>query len=158
MRFHKTTEFNGSLDEVRAKLLDPSVREEVTLEAGSHGATVSVEEQTSGTRVVINSRQPTSGFPPAAVKFIGSELAITQEEVWTAANGGTMTITIAGQPGKVSGRISLSERNGATVHVVEADITVRIVLVGPKVEKVIGEIVGNVLTIQADVVNRHLGG
>lgn len=158
MKFHKSTELNGSPDEVRELLWDSSVREEVALEAGSHSATVSVDEQTSGTTVVINSRQPTSGFPAAAIKFIGSELAITQEERWTSPDGGGLTVSIAGQPGKVSGRISLSERNGVTVHTVEADITVRIFLVGPKVEKVIGEILGNVLTLQAKVVNRHLAG
>lgn len=156
MKFQMATEFNGSVDQVRPLLLDPDVREEVALEAGSERASVVVDDQGAGTTVVIDTRQSTKGLPSAAIKFIGTELAINQAEHWTSHDAGTLTVTIAGQPAKVSGRIGLRERQGVTVHTVEADINVRIFLVGPKVEKIISEILGNVLTLQAAVVNRHL--
>lgn len=157
MKFHKTTTLNGSLDEVRSLLLDPQFREEVALAAGSKTATVSVDEKGSGAAVVaIDSRQPTSNLPAAAVKYLGPELAIRQEERWSSGGSGTLSVSIPGQPGNVEGRITLRESNGATVHTVEADITVRIFLVGGKVEKVIGNIVDHVLTTQATVGNRRL--
>lgn len=157
MRFHKAIEFTGSFDRVRELLLDPDFREEVAREAGAEEVVVSVDAQSSGSAVaMIDTRQPTTGMPALATKFLGGELAVHQEERWATPESGTMLVTIPGQPGRVEGTVTLEDRNGVVVQTVDADITVKIPLVGGKVEKLIGSVVGHVLKIQEQTANERL--
>lgn len=157
MRFHKSIELTGPFDQARALLLDPGFREEVAREAGAEDVVVSVDEQASGSAVAtIDTRQPTTGMPALATRFLGGELAVHQEERWVTPASGTMLVTIPGQPGRVEGTVTLEDRAGVVVQTVDAEITVKIPLVGGKVERLIGSVVGHVLKIQEQTANERL--
>lgn len=150
MRFTKSFELPGTIEQVRAVLDDADFREEVAREAGATTVEASVEENDDGSLMaVVDTRQPTTGMPALATKFLGDELAIHQEEQWDSLDSASLLVSIPGQPGKVTGSVSLVESGGVTVQTVEADIKVSIPLVGGKIEKLIGSVLGHVLKIQA---------
>ena len=150
MRFEKSFELPGGVEDVRRVLDDPEFREEVAREAGATQVDVTVESHDDGSvMAVVDTRQPTTGMPSLATKFLGSELAIHQEEEWHSPAGATLVVTIPGQPGKVTGTVSLTESGGVTVQRVEADVKVSIPFVGGKIETLIGSVLGHVLKIQA---------
>lgn len=157
MRFTKSIELPGPIVEVREMLLDADFREEVARRAGAVEVEVTVDRDGERTVARIETRQPTTGMPAIATKFLGDQLAVRQEERWHSPDGGDLEITIPGQPGRVDGTVRLAERAGVTVQTVEADIAVRIPLIGGKVEKLIGSVVGQVLQLQAQVGAERLG-
>ena len=156
MRFHKEIELHGGLDEVRELLLDPGFREQVAREAGAVEVAVQVTRDGDTAHAVIDTEQPTTGMPSLATRFLGGRLAIHQEEDWSSPTGGSLEVTIPGQPGRITGTVALTERDGLTVQTVDADVSVRIPLVGGKVEKLIGSVLGHVLKLQAQVGNERL--
>ena len=89
---------------------------------------------------------------------IGKQLTINQVEKWTSTEGGTLEVTIPGAPGHIKGTINLTEQDGITVQTVTADIKVRVPLVGKQFEKLIGQILGNILKLQGRVANETLSG
>ena len=157
MRFRKEIELPGSLEEARAVLDDPDFRDEVARAAGADEVDVLVEEYDDGSVVsTVDTVQSTSQMPGLAQKFLGSELRIHQVENWETLDSASLLVEIPGQPGQVIGTITLIEGD-VTVQRVEADITARIPLLGGKVEKLIGQILGHVLKIQAATAADHLG-
>ena len=97
-----------------------------------------------------------SELPAAARKIIGKQLTINQVETWTSPVGGTLEVTIPGAPGHIKGTVALAEREGLTVQTVTADIKVRVPLIGKQFEKLIGQILGNILKLQGRIANEDL--
>jgi len=150
MRFTKAIEMPGGLDAVRDVLLDRAFREEVAREAGASEVRVDVDRAEDGSATAtIDTAQPTTGMPSLATKFLGGELRIHQEEHWASPTRGTLLVEIPGQPGRVKGSVTLEESGGVTVQTVDAEIKVSIPLLGGKIEKLIGSVLGHVLKIQA---------
>ena len=158
MKLHESVELPGPLERVHELLLEPSFREEVARRSGAQEVTVSVDREAGASVVTVDSRQSTSGMPAMATRFLGDQLAIHQVERWTSEESGTITVTIPGQPGQVEGTLRLAERGGVTAQTVQAEVTVKIPLVGGKVEKLIASVVGHVLALQAEVGAERLGG
>ena len=150
MRVTKTIELPGTLEVARAILHDPDFREQVAREAGASEVSVDVSTAADGTAVAtVDTAQPTTGMPSLATKFLGRELRIHQEERWASATDGTLVVEIPGQPGRVDGTVTLAESGGVTTQTVDAQIKVSIPLLGGKIEKLIGSVLGHVLKIQA---------
>ena len=159
MKLRSSIAFHGSPDQVLGLLAEEGFREQVARSAGAETAEAQVRvAEDGGSVTVIESRQPTSGMPALATKFLGEHLAVRQEEHWTPDGRGTLSVTFPGQPGQVSGVLALSEDGGRTVQSLEADIAVRIPLVGGKVEALIGQMLEYVLGVQEQVGNRRLAG
>ncbi|HEY3014257.1 MAG TPA: DUF2505 domain-containing protein [Nocardioides sp.] len=151
LKFTKEIRFPGSAEVVAAMLSDKAFRERVAQEAGAASYSVLVEETADGVRSVIDTSQPTDGLPGVAAKFLGSTFDIHQEEVWSSATSGRLTVSIPGKPGTVNGTVSLTEQGEETVQTVDAVIKVGIPLVGGKVETIIGSALGRVLKVQQRV-------
>lgn len=159
MRFHKAVEFPGSLEQVRELLDDPDFRDDVARAAGAGDVDVTVEEYDDGSVVVTtDSSQSTAQMPSIASKYLGGTLQIHQEEEWASPVSGTLTVTIPGQPGNVTGTLALQERGDATVQTVDAEIKVAIPLLGGRIEKLIGQLLGNALKLQARLAAERLDG
>lgn len=158
MRFTKSITFDALPEVVAEMLADPAFRERVASMAGATAYDVSVIETDSGVHAVLESRQPSVGLPGFARRFVGDELVIHQEEHWHTATDGTMSVAIPGKPGKVTGAIALAGAGVSTVQTVTADISVGLPLVGGRIERMIGQILGNVLKLQARVGNAWLAG
>lgn len=157
MRFQETIEFQGSLAQVRDLLADTSFREEVARKAGASQASATMSAHEDGHTITIDSRQPTSQWPSIVAKFLGDNVAIRQEERWNSA-AGELSVTIPGQPVNVVGTLGLVERDGHTVQTVDADVSVKVPFVGGKIEGLVVDVLGHVLTLQARVGNERLQG
>ncbi|HNA98016.1 MAG TPA: DUF2505 domain-containing protein [Marmoricola sp.] len=159
MDFQKSIEFHGPLDEVFTLFCDQGFREQVASEAGAESWEIDLKPgPNGGTTATMITRRNADELPAAARRIIGKQLTINQVEKWTSTEGGTLEVTIPGAPGHIKGTINLTEQDGITVQTVTADIKVRVPLVGKQFEKLIGQILGNILKLQGRVANETLSG
>jgi hypothetical protein len=148
VRFRKEIHFPGTVEQVRALLVDPDFRNAVAAEAGSTGADTMVEETSHGTLLRTESRAPSEEFPAFARPFLGDELVIRQEEHWVGPDRAELAVTVPGKPGSMKGTLTLSPTAGGTVQTTEAEIKVAIPLLGGKLETLLGRILGHLLKLQ----------
>ncbi|MBD3944407.1 DUF2505 domain-containing protein [Nocardioides ganghwensis] len=87
-------------------------------------------------------------IPAFARKFVGDEIVIVQTETWTSAHGADVELAIPGKPGDAVGTLVLVEAGGTTTETVELAVSVRIPLVGGKIESMIAEMVGHALDVE----------
>jgi hypothetical protein len=157
MKFLKEIEFNGPLEEVFTLFCDSGFREQVASEAGAESWEIDLaSDDRGGTIAQMITRRSASELPGPARKIIGNQLTINQVERWTSSAGGSLEVTIPGAPGHIKGTISLVENGGTTIQTVDADIKVRVPLVGKQFEKLIGQILGNILKLQGRIANETL--
>ena len=159
MKFHKEIRFEAPVADVYAMLGDRAFREKVAAAAGASSYDVSVSPNgPDGFASVVETRQSSTDLPGVARKFLGDEYTIRQEETWAEPDEGALDVTIPGTPGMIGGVIALAADGTATVQSVDADIKVKIPLIGGKVEKLIGQVLGNLLKLQGRVGNDWLAG
>ena len=91
---------------------------------------------------VVTIEQVRSGddIPSFARKFVGDEILIVQTENWTSPTSADVRLTIPGKPGEAVGTLELVESGGTTTETVDLDISVKIPLVGGKIEQLIAGI------------------
>ena len=89
--------------------------------------------------LVCRTEQDTSGLPAVARKFVGATTTSVVTERWESADRGTLTIEAPGQPITSTGSVALVPDGEGTRHVVEVQVTVRIPLVGGKLEALVLE-------------------
>ena len=126
----KKLTYDASAEAVTAMLDDRAFREEV-LER-QHVARGSVDIQ--GDEVTIEQVRPADGLPSFVQKFVGNEIVIVQKETWTSPTSADVTLSIPGKPGEAVGTLTLTEAGGTTTEVIDLDLSVRIPLVGGKIE------------------------
>lgn len=132
-------------EQVRAMLADPAFRERVAHAQHVVGVEVQVDPADAATSpaapftVVCRTEQDTSGLPAVARKFVGATTTSVVTERWESAERGTLTIEAPGQPISSTGTVALVPEGAGTRHVVEAEVTVRIPLVGGKLEALVLE-------------------
>ena len=146
-KLSKKLTYDASADAVAAMLDDPAFREAVLerqlVERGSvdiDGDVARIEQVRSG-----------DDIPSFARKFVGEEIVIVQTETWTSAHGADVEIAIPGKPGEAVGTIALVESGDTTTETVELDVSVRIPLVGGKIETMIADMVGRALDVEHQV-------
>lgn len=138
--------YPAPLDRVAAMLADPAFREDVCRRQRATSYDVSV----TGTpgdpmRVRVEMEQPTDQVPSFARKIVGGSTTIVQTESWESVDRAELHVTIPGKPGEMAGSSVLEESGGTTTQTVTLDITVRIPLVGGKVEDLIAKLLGSAL-------------
>ncbi len=147
---HELT-YDAPVSDVATMLADPAFRDAVCVnqKATKHDVTVEGTQPVDGAgdpmKVKIDMWQPTSGIPGFAKKFVGAETNIVQTESWSSATHGDIHLTIPGKPGEMAGTAVLVEKDGKTVETVTLDITVRIPLVGGKIEDLIKKLLASAL-------------
>lgn len=134
MLFRHELAYDATPDEVFEMLADPTFRERVSeaLDVVSHDVTI--ERRGEGFTLVNDQVQRTAGMPALAKKFTGDTTRAIQREEWPDRSGGTLLIETPGKPSEISGSISLSPSGSGTLEVVELEITVRVPLIGHKLE------------------------
>lgn len=157
MRINHELHYDASPEEVRAMLADPTFRERVCQAQGS-AATVTVDEQGAGMRVVVDQKRPSAGIPAFALKFVGDTIHIVQTEEWSSATDADLDVAIPGKPGHLKGSITLRPDGDGTVETVTGDLKVNIPLVGSKLEKLIADLLGDALTEEQRVGKAWLAG
>jgi hypothetical protein len=135
--------YDASIEQVAAMLGDPAFREEVCRSQGVTKVEVDItaDGDPGGPKQVrIDQWQPTQGVPGFAKKIVGDETNIVQEETWTSATHGDITVTIPGKPGDMKGTAVLVEDGAGTVETVELTVKVKIPVVGGKLEGLIADL------------------
>jgi hypothetical protein len=159
MKFHKEFRFEAPLADVYAMLADPAFREKVAAEAGAVSYEVTVTpDLADGFASVVETQQSSRDLPGIARKFLGDEYTIRQEETWAHPDEGALDVTIPGASGVIGGVVSLAADGEATVQTYDLDIDVHMPLLGRKVEKLVGQVLGNLLKLQGRVGNDWLVG
>lgn len=164
MRFLRTLTYDASADDVHAMLTDPAFREKVCATGGALRHQVSVTGTGSDTQVVVEQAQPADGIPSFAKKFVGEEIQIVQKEVWSGPTGASFDVNIPGKPGQLLGALTLAQSGSesgsgsTTTESIEGDLKVNIPLVGGKLEKLIGELLGDALKHEERVGRAWLRG
>ena len=134
----KKLTYDAPAGAVTAMLDDPAFREAV-LER-QHVARGSVD--IDGDVVRIEQVRSAGDIPSFARKFVGDEIAIVQTETWTSPTSADVALAIPGKPGEAVGSLSLAESGGTTTESVYLEVSVRIPLVGGKIEAMIADLVG----------------
>ncbi|MFC7504285.1 DUF2505 domain-containing protein [Nocardioides sp. CPCC 206347] len=144
-RLLHTMVYDAPADAVAAMLSDASFREEVCTNQRATAFNVKVDGDVTSKDVRIEMTQPTDRVPSFAKKIVGAETTILQTEKWSSPTHGDVHITIPGKPGEMRGTATLVEVDGVTTETVDLQVTVKIPLVGGKVEELIAKLIGSAL-------------
>ena len=146
-KLSKQLTYDASADAVAAMLDDPAFREAVLERQRVKRGSVDIDGD------VARIEQVRSGddIPSFARKFVGDEIVIVQTETWTSAHGADVELAIPGKPGEAVGTLALVESGDTTTETVELDVSVRIPLVGGKIEAMIADMVGHALDVEHQV-------
>lgn len=145
-RLRKTLTYDAPADAVSAMLLDPAFREAVLERQHVVRGTASIE----GDVVTVEHARSSEGIPSVARSFVGDEIVIVQTERWSPGRA-DVTIAIPGKPGEVAGSVTLTEAGGQTTETIDLEVTVRVPLVGGKIEAMIADILGHGLDREHEV-------
>lgn len=126
--------------EVFAMRADPAFREAVCQALDTVSQDVTVEETDAGLTVRVDMLQHTHGVPSFARKIVGETTRVVQTERWATDSAADLEVQIPGKPGHIRGRLTLSAEGTASVYTFEGEATIRIPLVGGKLEGLIEEL------------------
>lgn len=143
----KQLTYDAPADAVAAMLDDVAFREAVLERQRVVRGSVDID----GDVARIEQVRSADDIPAFARKFVGDEIVIVQTETWTSAHGADLELAIPGKPGEAVGTLVLVEAGGTTTETVELAVSVRIPLVGGKVEAMIAEMVGHALDAEHQV-------
>lgn len=124
--------YDAPIDTVMEMLLDPAFREAVC--DAQHATSRKVESAPPVMHVEYT--QQVRGIPSFAAGIVGDTINVVQDEQWSGHDA-KVTIQIPGKPGGVAGTFTVAERDGRTVQSARLDVTVKMPLVGGKLESVI---------------------
>ena len=140
-RVVKELTYHASLEEVAAMLTDRAFRERVLERLHVVRGSVTVDDGV----VTIEQVQSSSGLPSFATRLVGDEIRIIQVESWRTAEHADIEVSIPGKPGEMAGTATLVESGGRTTERVDLDVTVRLPLVGGKIEGLVADMLGKAL-------------
>jgi len=158
MKVAHTARYGASPDAVRAMLLDLGFRAQVCAAQGALHHEVVITGDPGSVEVVVTRTQSMEGAPAAAVKLTGGTVRLVQRETWGALDA-ALALDIPGKPARLSGSIALVPTvPGGCDQVVTGEVTVRIPLVGGKLERLITDVLVAGLEREAEVGAGWLAG
>lgn len=143
----KKLTYEASAEAVAAMLDDVAFREEVLARQKVLRGSATVD----GDLVTIEQVRSSDGLPGFAQKLVGDEITIVQKETWTSPTSCDVELAIPGKPGEASGTMRLVESGGTTTEEIDLDLSVRIPLVGGKIEGLIAGLFKEALDIEQAV-------
>jgi hypothetical protein len=146
-KLSKKLTYDASADAVAAMLDDPAFREAVLERQRVKRGSVAID----GDVARIEQVRSADDIPSFAKKFVGDEIVIVQTETWTSAHGADVELAIPGKPGEAVGTLALVESGDTTTETVELDVSVKIPLVGGKIEAMIADMIGHALDVEHQV-------
>ena len=149
-RVVKELTYDAPLEDVAAMLTDPAFRERVLERMQVLRGSATVESGSDGNVVTIDQVQSASGLPSFATKLVGDEIRIHQVEAWRTPEHADVEVTIPGKPGEMAGTATLTEAAGRTTELVDLEVTVRLPLVGGKIEKAAAPPIDDAIRIEAE--------
>ncbi len=132
---------------VTAMLDDPAFREAVLERQKVVRGSVDID----GDVVTIEQVRSAHDIPSFARKFVGDEIVIVQKETWTSPTSADVELAIPGKPGEAAGSLTLTEAGGTTTESLDLELSVRIPLVGGKIEAMIAGLFRDALDREHEV-------
>src|SRR4051794_37537227 len=136
---HELT-YDAPPDDVRTMLADPDFRARVCEAMDVTGQDVSIDPTGArphdDMRVRIDMQQRTQGLPGFARRIVGDRTRVIQSEHWRGHEA-DLQVEIPGRPGDIRGHISLSPTGVGTTESFEGRATIRVPLVGGRLEGLI---------------------
>jgi hypothetical protein len=132
-----TFQYDRPVDEVLSLVLDPAFITERSTAAGETDIRATVRRDGDRT-VVVNQRNVRRELPSFAAKLFSPVNEVTQTETWNIGGEvktGTLQISVKGAPITIGGSFDLRPQGTGSTYRVTYDITVRIPLIGGKLEK-----------------------
>ena len=161
MKLSETLTIPASTAAAAAMYADPSYAEVRRATLGASSASSTVEGETSGPFVVRTElAMTTERVPDVARRFVGGTVTVREEQSWSApaADGsrtGTMNLVVAGTPATFTADLSLSPQGEDASRVqIDGDLTVKVPLLGGKLEKTAVPYVSKVLRAEARAARR----
>ena len=143
-KLRKQLTYDATAEAVAGMLDDPGFREAVLARQRVVRGSVSID----GDHVTIEQVRSSDDIPSFAQKFVGDEILIVQKETWTSPTSADVHLLIPGKPGEAIGTLVLTESGATTTETVDLDLTVRIPLVGGKIESLIAGLFSDALAIE----------
>lgn len=139
-------DFHASPDAVSALFAEESFARARSDASGADRADAIVDgTPATGFSVSIRQSMPAASIPAEFRTFVGSALDVRYTEVWDPATAdartGTFAVEIVGTPGHASGALRLDPDGDVTRFTVDGDVSVRVPLVGPMIERAIASAV-----------------
>lgn len=109
--------------------------------------------------IVTQQAIPASVLPSMAQSMFPGDPVTERTETWRPEGDGyvaELVITVKGAPAKLTGTIAVTADGAGSAYVVEAAATVPIPMFGPKLEGVIVEQLGTILTAEAEYTRSRL--
>lgn len=149
-RYQHTMTWDAPAAAVYAMITDPAFQEQRSQAGNPIRAESAVAPTGSGATVSVFRQM--SIDPPGFIKnFVGDSIGIQETQTWTSPTTATLLVEILKQPGDVKGTVRLSESGASTVVTVDAEIAVKVPLVGGKVEGYVAGILDKLLTKDEEI-------
>lgn len=143
VQYTKKLTYKAPVATVYAMIIDPGFQEKRSKVGRPQHAEVAVVPGVGDGATVTLTRKMAIDLPAFLKKVAKPTFTLTEVQTWPDAAGdgaqgrtGTLRATVAGYSGGTTGTMKLSESTGVTTVDINADITVKIPLVGGKIEKV----------------------
>jgi Protein of unknown function (DUF2505) len=151
--YHAASEFPA--DRVFATMVDADALRARLAELGGRNAAL-LEHQASadGARFRVRHGLNTDDLPPSIRGFVPENFVIDRLETWTRPGegryDGTADVAVPGTPASAIGRMKLVDTAGGSTLHVSTDITVRVPLLGGRIESSVGEQITSLLALETD--------
>ena len=142
---------------VYAMITDPAYQEQRS-QAGSPLRAESSVTPTAGGATISVFRQMAIDPPGFIKSFVGDSIGIQETQTWAGPTEADLLVEILKQPGGVKGTLRLSESGSSTVVTVDAEIAVKVPLVGGKVEGYVADILDRLLNKDEELGQAWLAG
>ncbi|GAA1944228.1 DUF2505 domain-containing protein [Nocardioides hwasunensis] len=149
----KKLTYDATTEAVAAMLADPAFREEVLERQHVVRGSATVD----GDVVTVEQVRSADGVPSFARSFVGDEIAIVQQDTWTSATTADIELSIPGKPGHAQGTLALTDAGGRTTETIDLEVSIKIPLVGGKVETMITDLLARALDVEHRVGVEWLG-
>ncbi|MDN5743883.1 MAG: DUF2505 domain-containing protein [Nocardioidaceae bacterium] len=158
MKFHRALAYQATPEEVFAMIADPAFRRQVAQAQNVASIEVTIQPRGDGLHVGVDQEQNTAGLPAIAKKIAGDTTRAIIAEEWSDHASGDYQITAPGKPTKAIGTVSIKPDGEGANYVLDLEVSVKVPLIGGKLEKVMSDQIADGLQIEHRVGMAWLGG
>lgn len=155
MRYHHAMIYEASAGRVYAMLTDPAFQAKRAQAGQPEHAEASVVAGPGDGASIDVTRRMAVDLPGFIAKLAGGKVTLHEVQVWRDSGGssdpvrdGTIKATMAGQPGGVVGTLRIDEAGGSTTVSLDAEISVKVPLVGGRIERFVAEMLDRLLAYE----------
>ena len=141
MKLRHEISYDAPLADVFAMLADPDFRQASADAMGVISADVTITPNGEGISVHIDQVQPTEGVPGFAKKFAGETTRAVQTEEWGSPPAAPSPSRPRASRPRSRARSRCAESGGRTTETLDAEVKVKVPLIGGKLESLMADLV-----------------